>query len=295
MRNILVTGVTGFVGGNIVASLHRTFPIVAPSHKELDLLDAKRVGEYIEKHHVDTVIHCATAGRSDNMELPIRMFLSLAEASSKIKRIIHFGSGAEYDKRRHLIRVKETAFGESIPNDSYGLSKYLISLLAAKRSHILTFRLFGVYGPREDYRIKFISNAIVKHLLGIPIVIKQDVLFDYLYIDDLVQIVRYALTHHLRHAVYNVTPDESITLSDIVSIIQKVGRLEVPVSVATPGYNFQYTGDNGRLRKELPHFRFHTYEEGMGALYQYYRKSRKHLDEKSIRRDEYFTQCIVRK
>ncbi|OGG11958.1 hypothetical protein A2Z00_04080 [Candidatus Gottesmanbacteria bacterium RBG_13_45_10] len=191
--------------------------------------------------------------------------------------------------------MKETAFGESIPNDSYGLSKYLISLLAAKRSHILTFRLFGVYGPREDYRIKFISNAIVKHLLGIPIVIKQDVLFDYLYIDDLVQIVRYALTHHLRHAVYNVTPDESITLSDIVSIIQKVGRLEVPVSVATPGYNFQYTGDNGRLRKELPHFRFHTYEEGMGALYQYYRKSRKHLDEKSIRRDEYFTQCIVRK
>ena len=35
-------------------------------------------------------------------------------------------------------------------------------------------RPFGVYGPGEDYAIRFISNACCKALLGMPVTLRRD-------------------------------------------------------------------------------------------------------------------------
>jgi nucleoside-diphosphate-sugar epimerase len=293
-RTILVTGGTGFVGSNIVRLLHDEFPLVAPTRNQLDLMDMDRVGRYIKKYSVKTIIHCASGPPEESMESRIRMFCSILACSPMVDQILYLGSGAEYDKTQDLIRVKETDFGNRIPKDTYGLSKYLISLLAKREKNITIFRPFGLYGPREDLQRRFISNTIVKYLLGMPIIIKQNAIFDYLYIDDLVSIIRLALKHKIPHGVYNVTPDVSISLSEIVGIIQKITKTEYTPKTLTPGMNYQYTGDNRRLRQVLPTFRFHSYEEGIRELYAYYQKHRRMLDEKEIRKDTYLAHHIVR-
>ena len=294
MKHVLVTGGSGFFGCNIATTLKRKFSVFAPSHKELDLLDGVKVSSYITKHSINTVIHCATGERFGGFAESVRMFVYLLEQGDRLSKIITFGSGAEYDKRWDLIRVTESSFGQLLPADEYGMAKYLMSLLSKTRKNIITLRPFGVYGSHEDYCIKFISNAIVKQLSGIHIVIKQDVIFDYLYIDDLVKIIEHMLTHQMRHRVYNVTPDESIKLSDIVRIIQTLSGVKGSVMVRYPGLNFQYTGSNRQLRHELPRFRFHTYEEGIAKLYAYYKTHYRSLNIAQIKKDEFFKKSSVR-
>ncbi len=58
----------------------------------------------------------------------------------------------------------------------------------------MELRLFGVFGPHEDYAIRFISNAICKALFGLPITLRQNRTFSYLFIDDLGPIVERFLT-----------------------------------------------------------------------------------------------------
>ncbi len=294
MKHILVTGGSGFFGYNIATTLKRKYSVVAPSHKELDLLDGVKVSNYISKHRIDTVIHCATGERFGGFAASVRMFTNLLEQNGRLSKIITFGSGAEYNKRQDLIRVKESSFGQSLPTDEYGLAKYLMSLLSKTRKNIITLRPFGVYGPHEDYCIKFISNAIVKQLAGIPIVIKQDVVFDYLYIDDLTRIVEYIATHRMRYNDYNVTPNKSITLSEIVRIILLNVGAKDSITIKNPGFNFQYTGSNKRLLRELPGFRFHTYQEGIAKLYAYYKTHFRSLNIAPIKKDEFFNKSLVK-
>ena len=53
----------------------------------------------------------------------------------------------------------------------------------------MELRLFGVFGRHEDYAIRFISNAICKTLFDLPITLRQNRTFSYLYVDDLGPIV----------------------------------------------------------------------------------------------------------
>ena len=104
-----------------------------------------------------------------------------------------------------------------VPRDEYGLGKLLCTELARGRRKIVNLRLFGVYGRHEKYLFKFISNTIVKVLLREDIVIRQDVLFDYLYVEDLAAIVAGLLERDSPYSDVNVTPSRSIRLSEIVS------------------------------------------------------------------------------
>lgn len=65
------------------------------------------------------------------------MFKNLADCVNEKCPMITFGSGAEYDKSRPLVMVKEEDFGKSIPKDPYGYSKYLISKEIEKRENII--------------------------------------------------------------------------------------------------------------------------------------------------------------
>lgn len=292
---ILMTGGSGFTGKNILEEFKGKYNLFAPSHKELDLTHFRQGEEYIRRHKITHVIHTAIKGGDTVLETTLRMFVNLLRNLDRLEKIIHLGSGAEYAKTRDLKKVTEEEFGEFVPEDSYGLAKYCCSLMSQKEKKIVTLRLFGIYGEYEDYRYKFISNTIVKNLLGLPIRIKQDVVFDYLYIKDLLSIIEHFLVRKAKYPDYNISPTQSISLTEIVQIINGIADHPSPVTIVNKGYNFQYTGDNTRLRKEIPQLRFTSYEEGIRRLFLFYKKNLNTIDKETIIEDDYFQKCRVKR
>ena len=296
--NILLTGGSGFIGRNLIELLGKKYSIFAPSYKELELLDAGAVKDYIKSHKIDSIIHAANRGggrdtkdMTNVVEYNMRMFFNIARNSGFVKKIIHLGSGAEYGKQRELIRVKESDFDSYIPKDNYGFAKYICSKYIKKSDNIMNLRLFGVYGKYENYRYKFISNTIVKNLFSLPININQNVYFDYLYIDDLIKIIEYFINNESRYKIYNCTKGTTIDLISLANIINEISNEPSEVLIRNKGLNKEYSGDNKRLSGELREFIFTDHRVAITLLYNYYKDIMNTIDRKTIEKDEYIKYC----
>lgn len=301
---ILITGTNGFVGRNLkeyFLSRSRTAEVLCPLRGELNLLYAAAVRAYMEAERPGAVIHCATvggsrktgydAGSTDVVSSNLRMFFNLARSLKPGMRMITMGSGGEYDKRHCLPRIPEEHFDKHVPADDYGYAKYVISKYVEKTENITCLRIFGLYGKYEDYSYKFIANAIVKNLLGLPIIINQNVKFDYLWIEDFCAIVERFLTIKPAHAHYNITPTDSIDLVSLAEIVNSVSGSKGGIKVINPGMNAEYSGSNLRLLKELAGFNFTSYESGIKQLYAYYAPLLKELDLETVRKDPFLKLC----
>ena len=297
-RKILLTGGAGFIGRNILENLGNRYEFLAPIKEELDLRKEEDVLKYFEKNSVEVVIHTAAIGFSEKERSlsnvfadNLRMFSNLVRRKRFYKKIIFFGSGAEYDKRRNIVKVKETDFDQSIPTDEYSIYKYICSKYIEKSEKNICLRLFGIYGKYENYRFKFISNAILKNLLKQDIVIYQNVLFDYLFADDLMPIVDYFILNKPKFKSYNVVPDQSIDSITIAKIINEISDYKSKITVLKDGLNKEYTGDNSRLKNEIPKLKFTDYKEGIRKLFNYYKENIENLDKDAIVQDNYLKYC----
>ena len=60
MNNVLVTGVTGQLGHDIVSNLSgKGYHLLSPTHAELDITDERNVEKYLYSNKPDLIIHCA--------------------------------------------------------------------------------------------------------------------------------------------------------------------------------------------------------------------------------------------
>src|SRR3989344_8124915 len=285
--NILITGGSGFIGSNRVEGLKGKYRIFAPKHADLDVLNFKILRDFIKKNRIKIVIHTAVKTGEGELENILRMFMSIYNNLDLLDKFINFGSGAEYAKTRDLKKVKESELGKFIPEDNYGLGKLVCSKLSKDNKKITTLLPFGIFGPGEDYRFKFIANSIVKNLLGLQIKIKQDVIFDYLYIKDLTPIIKFFLKNQHVYGDFNISTTKSIRLTKIVNLINKNSMKPSKVNVINKGLNFQYTGSNKKLIDTIPHLKITSYEESIRALYDYYFNRVESLDKNSILQDDY--------
>lgn len=299
-NKILLLGGTGFIGRNILESLGQKYDFLAPSKKELDLRKEADVFKYLEKTRPDTVINAVSTGGpgQEKEEGPagrlinsLKTFFCLAKPKKFYKKIIFFGSGAMYDKKQNLKKVKESELGKFIPTDEYGLYKYICSEYAEKTKNIICLNLFGVYGKYEDYRFKFVSNVIVKNLLKQDIVINQNAVFDYIFIDDLVSTVDYFIQNESKFQNYNVAPDNPIDLVTIAEIINEISDYKSKIIVLSKGLNNEYTASNKRLKKEIPELQFTEYKKGIEKLFNYYKENIEKIDKNIIIKDQFLKNC----
>ncbi len=279
MKKILLTGGSGFIGRNIVESyLAKKYQIIAPRRAELDVADDESVRNFFQKNkNFDVVIHSAckpghrnAADASGIFYTNSRMFFNLEKHSDQFGKMLVIGSGAIYDMCHYQPKMKEEYFGVNIPADEHGFSKYVIEKSLEKSSNIVDLRVFGIFGKYEDYAIRFISNVICKALHDLPITIKQNRQFDYIYVDDLMPVLEFFIEHDSRHRSYNVTPDSSISLLEIVEIVKKISQKNLEIKVAESGFGLEYSGDNSRLKNET-NCKFRKIEEAISELYYWYR------------------------
>lgn len=259
----------------------KKYNVIAPTHAELDLTDTKKVDTLFNSIPFDTVLHTANIGGNRNEEglndivkINLKIFINILRNQDKVKKIIHFGSGAEYDKSRNIVKITEEEFGNPIPDDDYGFYKYICSKLILTTRNIINLRLFGVYGKYEDYCIRFISEAICRNILGLPIIINQNVVFDYLYINDLVKIIDFFIQNSPKDKFFNVGRGEGIDLLTISKAINAIAEHKSQIIVKTGGLQNEYTCDNTRLCETIENLTFTDFKTTLKELYKYYNNPR---------------------
>jgi len=297
--NILISGARGFIGRNLVEYLTgKGYCILAPNRTQLDFTNTSAVEQYFRTNNIDVIIHCAMVSHTsavnnsdkfagDVVERNLRMFFNIQRCMTDSMKLIHLGSGAEYSRPHWHNKMPEDYFDQYVPEDSYGYAKYLISKYIESCKNVICLRIFGVFGKYENYLNRFVSNSIVKNLLKMPITINKNVVYDYLYINDLLSIIEYFINGQAKYKYYNVTPSKPIDLITIANMVNQTSDYKSDIHVLNEGIGTEYSGDNNRLLSEIANYRFIPYKQAIADLYQYYVKNMNDINCEAVRADGY--------
>jgi UDP-glucose 4-epimerase len=291
---ILLTGGNGFIGKNIKESyLSQKYEIVAPSRSELDCSDDKSVEAFFKIHSFDVVIHSAAkaghrnANDVSNLFLTnSRMMFNLLKHQNSWGKLLNMGSGAVYDMQNYLPKMKEDYFGTHIPKDEHGYNKYIFGKLLPSLSNVYDFRIFGIFGKYEDYAIRFISNAICKSIFELPITLRQNKVFDYLYINDLMPILEHFIENNPTEKAFNITPNNSIELLQVAELVKTISKKDIEIRVAQEVFGMEYSGDNSLLNNEIKNLKFTPIESSIEELYSWYIENKNNLNKNLLISDK---------
>ena len=272
---ILITGTNGFVGRNIKEHLQSKYEkIHSPKRQQLNLLETNSIEEYLKKNNFDVVIHCGVTLTSIDQNL--KMYFNIERCSEFFGKLICIGSGAEFDSRNYVSKMKEDYLGKHIPSksDIYGFSKYEIAKnIESKKRNIYNLRGFGIFGKYEDYRRRFISNNICRLLCGLNISMGKNAFFDYMYVNDFAKIVDIFIKENPKNRTYNVCTGRTVDLLTLAKIIQKIDGRRKDIEVKEKGLKAEYSADNSLLMSEFKGIKFTSHEEAIEELYNWYKVS----------------------
>jgi nucleoside-diphosphate-sugar epimerase len=236
---ILITGVHGFVGTNLVKALSEEHTIYG-----LDIINPTKEGvrftfgwEYLEKEdgipEVDAIIHLAgkahdTKNQSAadvyfkvNTELTKKIYNYYLK--SKAKKFIFFSSVKAAADRvegefvdENVVPAPVGPYGESkIAAEEYIRSKEDERIKAGKETYIL--RPCMVHGPGNKGNLNLLYGVVKK---GIPWPLGA---FEnkrtFTSIDNLCFIINGLLTQDVESGVYNINDDEAVSTNELIEII----------------------------------------------------------------------------
>lgn len=288
-QKILITGGSGFIGRNLAEMLRDGYAVFAPARQELDLLNDAAVRDYLGQHRFDAVIHAATGRSNRRVTEPelfkknCRMFFNFARNRHLYGRLLHFGSGTEFGVR--VPRMPESFFDTHVPTDDYAFAKYIAAKYTETAENIYNLRLFGVFGKYEVWDVRFISNAICRVLHGMPITMRQNVFFDYLYIEDLAKLTSWFIEHEPKHRTYNVCRGETCDLLSLAHIVAHISGRNPEILVQRDGLGPEYSGDNSRMLHEMGGFRFRDVKDAIAELHAWYKAHLAEIDPALLRFD----------
>lgn len=145
----------------------------------------------------------------------------------KIKKFIQLGSSAEYGKIQSPIN--ETAL--CYPQTPYAISKflctkYLLGLFEEIKLPTTIFRLFQVYGPKQDSNriIPFLIKNCFKNKKFVTTEGKQ--ICDFCYIDDVVRAVFKSINNKKTNGqILNIGSGNPISIKRVIKLVlKKIGR-----------------------------------------------------------------------
>lgn len=251
MKKILVIGGTGFIGYHIIKeakkrkysihSISLKHPKKKRFHQKVNYIkaDISKYNQLKKKltKNFDYVVNAGGYGihPRDGKEgeklirshyLGLQNILKILNLK-KIKKFIQIGSSSEYGKVSSPIKETSTCK----PKTPYSIAKflctkYLINLYLKNNFPVTIFRLFQVYGSKQDENrvIPFVINNCLKNKKFSTT--KGNQICDFCYIDDIVSVIFKSFKNKKSNGeIINVGSGQPIQLKRIFKlIIKKIGK-----------------------------------------------------------------------
>lgn len=277
---ILVTGGSGFIGKAFIKTYRKAFDIVAPTHEQMDLTDARSVAKMFDAHKFDAVLHLAGLP-SNGKDMPLEadnliMFKNIQYMSIAygVKKLITVGEGVEFDMSRPIVDYTEDMFGKYIPSDGYGLGRYLINLLASKDKITTVLRLFEVFGSGggTQYPINKIVSAGARGKK--QIVIDRDRVVSAISVEDAVKAIAAFLMRDYEKGDYNLVAGDKISYVEIAKAVKRYVRKDggdIDIVVKNPEPALEYSASNQKLLSTAP-INIASVSNGIKKLYEQLKK-----------------------
>ena len=241
--NILITGIHGFVGSNLVMSLCREhtlygLDIVAPQKEGVVKTFSWKDLEQRQLPKVDAIIHLAgkahdTKNRSAaqayfdiNTGLTKKIFDYFLESS--VRKFIFFSSvKAAADSVAGEVLTEEVVpapigpYGESkIAAENYILKKLRIENEELKNKRVYILRPCMIHGPGNKGNLNLLYNVVKK---GIPWPLGDfENRRSFTSVDNLCYVIEGLLTKEAASGIYNMGDDEALSTNELIELMCEV-------------------------------------------------------------------------
>ena len=216
--SILITGGSGYIAQSLYKALEDKYNITLISRKDFDLTDEVQTNNFFKNKFFDIIIHTAIVGGSRLKEEDdsiivsnLAMFQNLLNNRSNYNKLISFGSGAELNN----------------PVTPYGKSKKIIADLIANQNNFLNIRIFAVF-DKNELNTRFIKSNVKRYINNENMVMYEDKLMDFFYMQDLISLVDYFLQkENWTINEIDCTYSQSYKLSEILEMINQLSDYRV--------------------------------------------------------------------
>ena len=229
---LLITGGSGYIAKSLHTAFYQLYDVTMISRKDFDLTSYEAMSNFFEGKYFDVVIHCAVKGGSrlvkesfKDMDDNLSMYYNLLQHRSKYGKLIHFGSGAEFNS----------------PESPYGLSKRVISKSISEIDNFYDIRIYAVFDENE-LDTRFIKSNILRYLNNESMIIHENKEMDFFYMKDLIKVVEYCIqTDQPYRSAIHCTYPNSYRLFYIANIINNLDTHRVGIEIEQDN-GTSYTG-----------------------------------------------------
>lgn len=299
---VLLTGAGGMVGRNIMEHMDtRSFDMLAPASRELDLRDYAAVRSYLAAHHPDFIIHAAgkVGGIQANMREPVSFLVNnfdmgrnvvLAAHEAGVRRLLNLGSSCMYPRGYDGALREEMVLSGSLEptNEGYAIAKIATARLCeyimredadVQYKTLIPCNLYGRHDKFDPSRSHLIPAII--HKMHVAMQSGEDVVEiwgsgearrEFMYAADLADAVMRSIKHfETLPPVMNVGLGHDYSINDYYSVASEV-----------IGYTGGFTHDLSRpvgMARKLVDVRLqthwgwapnHSLHEGIAKTYAFY-------------------------
>ena len=224
---VLVTGAHGFLGRNIVEAL-TDFRVFAPPRSELDCRDFRGVSEYVARHAIKFVVHCAGPGTQPKRDEPgcfeniIGMFFNLVRLRERFEKVICVGTGHEFLARGSLRNLPCLKSYRSLPENPYGLAKLICNNFIHDYGlkNFINVRIFFAFGKYEEPKARLMPRAISHLLENKDVSIDHEVLVSFIYATDFARFIAKLLIAQRYGASYHACYRQAIRLGALLAQVK---------------------------------------------------------------------------
>ena len=303
MKNVLITGVAGFIGSNLaqrfidenwqvfgVDDLSSGYEENIPNKVHFLKADlSKKKTIKLLPSNCDLILHLAGQSSGEvSFDDPI---LDLRKNTFSTLNLIQYGIGRNVNKIIYAssmsvygevpdkpIKEEQTCF----PLSCYGVGKLTSeNYLRIYQNKIpyVALRMFNVYGPGQDMKNMrqgmvsiFVSQAL--NLEKIQVKGSLNRFRDFIYIDDVVDIWwKISNQINIKNDIFNLGTGNKTKVSEVIGVIEKnLPNVSHYVNDSTPGDQSGIFADIKKLKHEIDYHNFISIKDGLENFLKYLRE-----------------------